>query len=318
VLVAGALALVYHLRSAAVKAPSVKAITSIEVSFVQRLVGLPNALYGRDSHGSWQLLAAALSVLLLAVRGGSRLRDVPWRILSFGSVCLAGYFVIPEALFGSTLVYQRFLPPAFAAVVLSFLPRSRPDRAGALVLALPLAALGLARHAFVEADQSSRDLDTVLARMEDGAAVAQLDLTPRDPSVLAPVVGAAARALAVHGGRLLFSFTDAPTYPVTMPPERRWDEPVARMVLTPFAFAPAYDLTRFRYVLVKTASARVADVLPEAFAPEARLVVRQGRWHLFESTLPTCSLVAPEGALPTPPPTPLATRVKALLARSEK
>ncbi len=308
------LALAYHLRSAALQAPSIRAVDAIPVSFAHRLVELPASLFSVGGPSLAMFAASSLATLLLA-RGSPR-RETPWRFVTFGLVSLAGYLFLPEAVLGSTLIYQRFLPPAFAVLVIAVLPKDAGSpRLAPLLALLPCAMLALTRPLFVEADRSYRDLDAVLAHMEDGAATAQLDLTPRSPSAVAPVVGGAARALAVHGGRLLFSFTDAPTYPVTMPPERRWDEPVRRMAMTPFAFAPSYDLTRFRYVLVWVSSARVRAVLGEAFAPEARLVLGEGSWMLFESTLPLASITAPDEPLPSPPPVPLATRVKALLDR---
>jgi hypothetical protein len=321
VLLAGALAVVYHVRSAGLKAPSVLAASPIPVSSWQRVVDLPSSLY---SVGDWSpaiLVMSLLAVALLGARAGrvdlgaSRPADVPWRFVVLGVVCLAGYFLAPEAFVGSTLIHQRFLPPALAALVTATLSRrTAPPGTASLAALVPVAMLAASLHFFIEADRSYRDLDEVLAHMEDGSATAQLDLSPRSPSVVAPVVGAAARALALHGGRLLFSFTDAPTYPLLMPPTRRWDEPVKRMVMTPFAFAPTYDLTRFRYVLVWAPATRIRDVLDEAFAPEAHRKAAAGSWVLFESTLALASVVADDQPLPSPAPTPLATRVKSLLA----
>jgi len=311
---AAGLALGYHVRSASLKAPSILAVVSADVPVADRIRDLPRSLF---SVGRWSpvLLAASLAGLLLLGVASRRREAIPWRFIALGVLSALAFLFVPEALSGSTLVYQRFLPPAYALLALSLLPRGAPPpRTAPLVLLLPAGMLAATAGLFVEADRSGRALDVVLARMDDGAATAQLDLTPRAPSIVAPVVGDAARALALHGGRLLFSFTDAPTYPVTMPAARRWDEPVRRMAMTPFAFAPEYDLTRFRYVLVRSGSERVRAVLPEAFAPEARLVVQSGSWLLFESTLPRVAILAADGEPPTPPPTPLAARVKRLLA----
>jgi len=322
------LAAAYAVRSEGLKAPSILAARAVSVPLLERLSGLPATLFsvGRGSVG--MLAGAVVAVVTLALVGArhepdprgplarDRLSNAPY--LALGLVCLAAYFVVPEALFGSTLLHGRFLAPAFALLVLASLPRSRtPFRAAALVVALPVAMVALTWHLFVTADRTYRDLDRVLAQMDDGVAVAALDLTPREPSVVAPVVGAGARVLAVHGGRLLFSFTDAPTYPVTMPPERRWNEPVARMVETPFAFAPTYDFTRFRYLLAWSPAARIRAVLPRALAPEGRLVTEEGSWMLFESTLALDSVVAPEAAPPPAAVEALATRVRALLALTQ-
>jgi hypothetical protein len=90
------------------------------------------------------------------------------------------------------------------------------------------------------------------------------------------------------------------------------------MVMTPFAFAPAYDLTRFRYVLVRAVAPRMQAALVGAFAPEARLLGNQGSWMIFESMLPTCSVTDVDRAPPSPAPTPLAVRVRAVLAEGRR
>jgi hypothetical protein len=309
---AAALAGVYAVRSTGLKAPSILAAQAIELPPGERLANLPSSLFSAGPMSLALLLASVAAVGLLAAAAWRGPRDRG--LLALGALCLALYFVMPEALSGSTLVHARFLAPAFVLLTLGALPQRSQSPCGApLVALLPVAMLGVTWHLFVTADRTYRDLDRVLARMDDGAAVAQLDLTPRGPSVVAPVVGAAARALAVHGGRLLFSFTDAPTYPVTMPAERRWDEPVMRMVETPFAFAPAYDLTRFRYVLAWSPVARLDKLVTQAMAPEARLVAHEGSWMLFESNLTLAAVDAPDAPFPEPAPVPLATRVKRLL-----
>lgn len=316
------LAAIYRVRAAGLRVPPLLELTPVKDSFADRVVGLAGSLYsaGRASHIVFA--ASLVAVVLLRVfsrpsaEAGKGERDeTPWRFVVLGLGCAVGYLVLPEAAMGATLVHQRFLPPAFAILVIVALAHRTPSpRLAPLVVLVPLAMLEVTRHFFVEADRSYRDLDAVLAHMEDGSATAQLDLTPRPPTVVAPILGGAARALAVHGGRLLFTYTNAPTYPVTMPPERRWDEAARRMAMAPFAFAPAYDLTRFRYVLVWSPAARIRDVLDEAFAPEARRITGAGSWLLYESTLPRVFIVADDEPLPSPPPTPLATRVKALLA----
>lgn len=317
VVATGALAAIYRARAAGLKVPPLLDQQPIAYSLHDRVVGLPASLY---SIGRWSpvLLAASVAVVVLLrvlSRPSAGPAGTPWRFVVLGLGCGLGYFVVPEVVMGATLVHQRLLPPAFAVLVAAALSRRAVSpRALPLVVLLPLGMLAATRHLFAEADRSYRDLDAVLARMEDGSATAQLDLTPRGPSLVAPVVGGAARALAVHGGRLMLTFTNSPTYPLTMPPERRWDEPARRMLMTPFAFAPSHDLTRFRYVLVWEPAARIRAVLDDAFAPEARRLAGQGSWLLYESTLPRVSVVAGDQPLPSPPPTPLATRVKALLA----
>jgi hypothetical protein len=203
--------------------------------------------------------------------------------------------------------------------VLAAAPKRKPGavtvpRWAPVVTLFPVSMLALTVGGFLEQDRSYRDLDAVLGQMKDKSAVAQLDLTPRRASVVAPVVGAAARALAVHGGRLLFSFTDAPQAPVAVEKSSEWNEPVLRLVNAPFRFMPAHDLERFRYVLVWLTERGLEPALVSAFAPEGRLVTRQGSWLLFESRLPLVPLTSRDAPLPSPLPETLGERVKRFFA----
>ena len=112
------------------------------------------------------------------------------------------------------------------------------------------------------------------------------------------------------------AFSDAPAYPITVPKRYQWNEPVLRIAPFPFAFMPAHDLTRFRYVLVYEKVPAMDDALVSAFAPEARFVTKAGPWLLFESTLPLVALTAEDAALPTPAPEVLADRVRRILKPS--
>jgi hypothetical protein len=115
---------------------------------------------------------------------------------------------------------------------------------------------------------------------------------------------------------MLFSFSDAPALPVKVPKRYQWNEPVLRLAPTPFAFIPAHDLLRFRYVLVYEKTRAMDAPLVTAFAPEARLVTKAGPWLLFESTLSLVPLTAEDAPLPSPAPEPLADRVRRALGRS--
>jgi hypothetical protein len=294
--------------------------------FVDKVTGLAGALFSAR-WASLPLLLASLGAMGLLgsermnrkhnppSRLELRLRDARFAILA--ALLLVLYFATPLSLAGSTLVHQRFLAPAFAVAALAAAPwgSATPRWAPALGV-FPVAMLALTLGGFVAQDRSYRDLDAVLAQMEDGAAVAQLDLTPRGPGLVAPVVGAASRALAVHGGRMLFSFSDAPALPVKVPKRYQWNEPVLRLAPTPFAFIPAHDLLRFRYVLVYEKTRAMDAPLVTAFAPEARLVTKAGPWLLFESTLSLVPLTAEDAPLPSPAPEPLADRVRRALGRS--
>jgi hypothetical protein len=319
------LAVIYAVRSEPLKAASVRAVHDAAMPLGEKIVQMPGALFslGETSLPFFAVTLLALLALLLAARSpaaegeGGEGPSISASALRF-EILVVGlfglYFTMPLTWSGSTLIHQRFLAPAFALALLTFSPRARGAPGWAPVLAaFPVTMLALTLGGFVEADRSYRDLDAVLLRMEDRSAVAQLDLTPRAPSVVAPVVGAGARALAVHGGRLLFSFTDTPAAPVSVPPEYQWNEPVTRLSNYPYAFSPAHDLLRFRYVLARLTVPDLVPAIVQAFAPEASLVTREGPWLLFESTLPLVPLTAKDDALPEPAPETLGQRVQAAL-----
>jgi hypothetical protein len=318
------LAVLFALRSEATKGASIRSIARVTMPLADKLSSIPAALYSAED-ASLPLLAATLFALAgLAARGwasgGPVARRIEPRLGVLAAIAFALYLAMPLTLGGSTLIHQRFLAPAFALLVVALAPaRSAGLPVWApVVLGFPVAMVLWLLPAFADKDRMYRDLDVVLAEMKDASAVAQIDLTPRAPSAVAPVVGAGARALAVHGGRLLFSFTDAPQAPVAIARDAEWNEPVLRLANAPFAFMPAHDLTYFRYALVYQTEPRLAPALLAAFAPEAHLVTRKGPWLLFESDLPLVALTAHDGTLPTPPPETLADRVLRSLQRQAR
>lgn len=305
---AAALAVFYAAWGKHLKAPSILAVPdAYGAGPATRLLDAPGVLFGPVDppvrYGAFALYAVAAAALLVARR--KEARDAQVRFLALGAAWGLLYLAMPLAFGGSTLLYQRFLPLALAVLFVAAAPRAdAPLRPLVPLLAttVPLAALLVALPTFGTADRDFRDLDAIIARVAPCSAVAQLDLTPRAPGPVAPVPGAAARVLAVRGGRLLFSFTDAPTSPVTVPPAHQWNEPVLRMVRDPTEFRPGHDFRRFRYALVRLGDdyTALAPVIAAVMAPEGRLVVQSGEWLLFESTLPVAPLDAPDVALPEP------------------
>jgi hypothetical protein len=231
------------------------------------------------------------------MRAGARIER--HRLAWVGIACTGAYFVVPFAVGGSSILYERFLPAGFALLAVALAPRAGvavPRLSPMLGPSMAVATLCLALPAFGASDRRFRDLDALLPLIERNSAVAQLDLTPIARGRVAPIVGAAGRVLAERGGRLLFSFTDAPTSPVVLSPAHQWNEPVLRLTYDPFAFSLAHDLRLFRYVLVHVNPewTRVEPTLVRAFTPEARLVGDSGEWLLFESTLTTIPLTDPD------------------------
>ena len=265
--------------------------------------------------------------------GDSVVRRHRFALLSLGF--LGVYLLFPMTLGGSTLLAHRFLPPAFAFLLVACSPRDgSPERLpagspaaspagsrisgwiGAVALLAPLVVVALLWPTFLAADRRARDLDVVLSALPDDTSVAQLDLTPRPPGHVAPVPGLAARAQAVHGGRMLFAFIDQPPYPLYIRPDLRWNEPVERLATMPFAFLPSVDGHRFAYLLVLETDPRAESLLPDALTPEYEPVRAQGQWQLFRSTLAVDPVASPDRPLTEPPLDTLARRMNRL-ARSQ-
>jgi hypothetical protein len=131
---------------------------------------------------------------------------------------------------------------------------------------------------------------------------------------VAPVPGAASRALAERGGRMLFAMTDMPPNPVYVRPDRQWNEPMLRMAQNPYAFMPAYDAQRFAYLLARSAAPAARALAARALLPEVELVASKGEWDLYRSKLPVDPIDAPDRPLPSPAPETLGERVMRLLA----
>ncbi len=342
-IVTAALVLRYIVVSERLKAPSIRVVPTTFVAIDTKVMQLPGALFGGgyDVMITTTLLALVIAATLLlvlqkpaaAANTAAPPLDAPptstrdtvhsHRFFLLGIACFIAYLAMPLALNGSTLVYHRFLAPAYALVVIGAVAgrasRGAPRPAAiALACALPLAVLLPLLPRFAESARTYRDLDALLPLIEKGSAVAQLDLSPRPPSVVAPIPGAGARALAERGGRLLFSFTDAPAAPVTTTPELQWNEPVLRLTHKPLAFLPAHDLQRFRYVLVRQTDADSVGLMVSVFEPEAKLVARSGQWMLFESTLTVVPLASPDVALPTPTPATLHGRIMRILREQRR
>jgi hypothetical protein len=304
------------------KAPSILAVPdSFGPPATARLLAIPGVLFGSAHEGETIVLFAgfglAAGVLGAAGCDGRARRPVQRRLAWLGMACLGLYFGFPFSLGGSTLLYPRFLSVGCVLIAVALAPRAGERLSLAVrvgVAALPLAVVLLLLPRFGEAARRFGDLDDVLPWVAEDSAVAAIDLTPRPPSEVAPIPGAAGRVLAARGGRLLFSFTDAPTSPVLLAPALQWNEPVLRMMRDPTAFVPGHDFRRFRYALVRleTRAHELGPLLAAAMAPEGRLVRCSGEWWLFESTVPRVPLESPDSPLPDPRPSTLRERIGGL------
>jgi hypothetical protein len=325
------LAAYYSVRSRHVKAPSILVVRDeFGAGPVARLIDVPKVVFGNLEPWTvasvFALLAIAFVPFVMARVEASREqgRSSSWldflhrhRLGALSGACFVAYLAMPLAFSGSTLLYQRFLATGLALLAVAVAPPSdwpmRPI-AHSLPPSAALATLFVSLPAFGDADRRFKELDGVLPTIVQGSAVAQLDLTPARGGAVAPIPGAAARALAERGGRLLFSFTDAPTSPVVMRPAHQWNEPVLRLARDPYAFSPPHDFTRFRYALVRLAPEwhQLAPSLVAVMSPEAKLVAASGEWMLFESMLAVVPLTAPEERLATKPAITVRSRLAAI------
>jgi hypothetical protein len=215
---------------------------------------------------------------------------------------LAGYFTFPLTLHGATLVYHRFLPPAWAVGVVALARRREgaPDLHRLAPLAcsvVPLAALVIATPVFLDADATYRDVDELVAPIERGQSIVAVELGPTKGHRLFSAATAEGHVVALKGGRAFFDFTLSHISAAYMKPEHHWQLTYARIGKAPYLLRPEYDMRRFRYALVHTKDPMRGAASVHAFAPEARFLGHKGEWYLFESTLPLLPLTAPDEAL---------------------
>jgi len=177
------------------------------------------------------------------------------RFVLLGLASLALYFAMPDDINGASHIYKRYLPPAAALFFVAFCPtRERfPVVAKVLASLVPLVVVITALPQFVIATNMSEDLDALLPHIDEGSAVANLDFNPESaegffyPGVMGP------RVVTARGGRVLYSFFDSSIAPVMIAKPYWWSDAVARHNARVADFEPAFDLVRFRYVLLFTA-----------------------------------------------------------------
>ena len=236
----------------------------------------------------------------------------------FSAACFVAYLASPLSLGGATLVYQRFFPPAFAVFVIASTPRDLGVRAARIprlgVAVFPVATLLAVWSSFVDSSREYGSLEQLLPRVEPGSAVAEVDLGPGDPTRMYSLGPAAGRILATRGGRLSYDFTDTSVSPVFLARKYQWNESLIRTAFDSWAFEPAVDCRRFRYVLVRTTDPALAEVAIVALSHEARPLDASGEWILFESLLEVVPTASHDLPAPERPPETLRQRMKDVIA----
>jgi hypothetical protein len=139
-----------------------------------------------------------------------------------------------------------------------------------------------------------------------------LELGPTNDNWLSTPVTGSGHIVARLGGRSLFDYTESPVAPVHIRTDRFWNHLYERIDGHAYRFMPPFDLTRFRYAILHTTDASIAELVTLAMQPEARFVTRIGEWTLLESTLPLVPIDAPDALVPLPHPLTLRKRVVAL------
>jgi hypothetical protein len=211
------------------------------------------------------------------------------------------YFVMPFNWRGATLLYERFMGPAWALLVICAGPRVATPRLAKITGAVvPVAVLLVSWPQFADANATFENLDAVIDAIPKNSAVALavLDRPIFRTRIYSASVGPA-RTIAARGGRVGLSLLISPISPVQIDPAYRWDEFDRRTLLSGSrSLKPSYDLQRFGWVIAQSREVAIRDILVDAFKPDAELVIAKGEWLLFRSTHPQLPMASPE----TPPP----------------
>jgi hypothetical protein len=292
--------------------PTLRALPRVfDLALWQKEDGLPQALLGL--HGANATLvpfyAVMSAVVLQAAHGVWRRGSSPsppgfagrldrYRFELLGVSLVGLYFAFPFSISGAMWLHARFLLPGVAILAIALAPRlpSRPWIPARLASAAAVGAvMALLWGEFVATGAVYADLEPLLSQISPGSAIAAVDpVGGLMRGLVLSIGGAAARASAERGGRMAASFLQAsPIPPVVIAAEHRWDDSFVRMDRSSLSLLPAFDLRRFRYVIVWAPPGR-AEALTRALAPEARIVARSGAWLLYESTLPLESLLSKE------------------------
>ncbi len=287
----------------------------IDIAAWQKVAQLPEAILGR--HGDVTTRPAFIVLMsVIALQGIDRFRSRArenrdahdlratidaHRFVLLAIVLVVAYFEVPFAVTGAMWIHARFLAPGVAIFAIAVAPRAESPAwlvTRLAPFAAVLAMVPVLHPELVATSAVYRDLDPLLARIEPGSAVAQIDLVggPLRHLVFS-VDGAAVRASTERGGRMAVSFEQtSPIPPVIIAKGHRWENALQRISHDGAGLRPAFDLRRFRYVLAWTYPSQV-DPLTRAMAPEARLVDTSGGWLLFESLLPLASITSDEPPL---------------------
>ncbi len=232
---------------------------------------------------------------------------------------MVGYFAAPVNMRSTTLIYHRFMPPAWAILTVTLASRVRTEtiwRLPRLLAAvIPIVPILTSWPRFVDADQIYKDLDAAIAHMDKGSSYIVLELGPMNGYWLYSPVTGQGHIIAMLGGRGFFDFSESPASPVMLRREVAWTHIFERLDGHSYRMYPAYDFTHFRYAVLHTPDATIAAVVMLALEPEGHFVFQQGEWTVVESTLPQVPLDSPDEPPPNPHPATLRKRSLETMAK---
>jgi hypothetical protein len=286
-----------------------------------KLLGIPAVLYAGNEH--WVRNAIFVACLVpLVLFGIERWRTREHLSLSrpewlhhfrfeiLAAWLVIGYFAAPANLSTTTLIFHRFLPPAWAILTVAAAarrPLAAPWRLPRLLAAfMPLAPVLIGWPRFVYSDQVYKDLDEAIAHMQRNSSYVALELGPENKYWLFSPVTGGGHVVAALGGRGFFDFSESPASPVMLRRDIIWTHIFNRLDAHSYRLYPAYDFTHFRYGILHTPDESIGHFAALACEPEAHEIFHKGEWTIVESTLPQVPVDSPDE--PTPEPHPLTLR----------
>jgi hypothetical protein len=102
----------------------------------------------------------------------------------------------------------------------------------------------------------------------------------------------------------MYDYSQSPVSLLVQNPKREWGESITRMETQPFNLTPAWDMLRYKYLLIATPQPSLGLAISLAIRNEAVLIGQAGDWYLYESRILRVPVTAPDAWPPTPhPPT---------------
>ncbi|MDB4936130.1 MAG: hypothetical protein JWP87_3102, partial [Labilithrix sp.] len=255
-----------------------------------RLVSLPNVLFGAHD-AVIRLVLVGLCLLAIALFVSARRRSEARGVAAqsgllyrhryelTAAVLVVLCFAMPFNFRGATMVWQRFVGPAWALTAICSAPRADAPRLAKLVASVvPVAVLLVSWPQFADASATSRDLDVIIAAVPKNSAVALTVVErPTEHTRVYSATTGPARIVAERGGRVGLSLAMSPFAPLQLRPEYRWDDYDRRTVLAELgAIQPSHDLDRFGWLIAQSHTAEGRTLLIAALQPDAELVKAQG------------------------------------------